>query len=41
MNVRTRQFGKKLLPTRIDYDGNWHVFSQDRERVKFSAIFSY
>ena len=41
MNVRTRQFGKQLLPTRIDYDGNWHVFSQDRERVKFSAIFSY
>ncbi|HYD22944.1 MAG TPA: hypothetical protein VEB40_15785 [Flavipsychrobacter sp.] len=41
MKVRTQQFGKKLLPTRIDYDGNWHVFSQDRERVKFSAIFSY
>jgi hypothetical protein len=41
MKVRTQQFGKKLLPTRIDYDGNWHVFSQDRERVRFTAQFSY
>lgn len=41
MKVRTQQFGKKLLPTRIDYDGNWHVFTQDRERVKFTAVFSY
>ncbi|MBL7720264.1 MAG: hypothetical protein JNL72_15615 [Flavipsychrobacter sp.] len=41
MKVRTRQVGKKLLPTRIDYDGNWHVFTQDRERVKFTAVFSY
>jgi hypothetical protein len=41
MKVRTQQIGKKLLPTRIDYDGNWHVFTQDRERVKFTAQFSY
>ena len=41
MKVRTQQVGKKLLPTRIDYNGNWHVFSQDRERVKFTAQFSY
>lgn len=41
MKVRTQQFGKKLLPTRIDYDGNWHVFTQDRERVKFTAQFNY
>lgn len=41
MKVRTQQIGSKLLPTRIDYDGNWHVFTQDRERVRFSAVFSY
>jgi hypothetical protein len=41
MKVRTEQVGRKLLPTRIDYDGNWHVFTQDRERVKFTALFSY
>lgn len=28
-----------LLP--LDYDGNLHVFTQDRERVKFTAQFSY
>lgn len=41
MKVRTQQIGNKLLPTRIDYDGNWHVFTQDRERVKFTAQFFY
>jgi hypothetical protein len=41
MKVRTQQIGSKLLPTRIDYDGNWHVFTQDRERVRFSATFNY
>jgi hypothetical protein len=41
MKVRTAQIGKRLLPTRIDYDGNWHVFSKNRERVKFTAILNY
>lgn len=41
MKVRTREIGNKLLPTRIEYDGNWHVFTQNRERVKFTAAISY
>ena len=41
MKVRTQFIGGKLMPTRIDYDGNWHVFTQDRERVKFTAQFIY
>jgi hypothetical protein len=41
MKVRTAQIGKRLLPTHIDYDGNWHVFSKNRERVKFTAILNY
>lgn len=41
MKVRTSQFGKRLLPTRIEYDGNWHVFTKSRERVKFTAALSY
>lgn len=31
----------KLLPTYISYNGNWHVFTQNRERVKFTASFTY
>jgi len=41
MKVRTRQVGAKLVPTLIDYDGNWHIFSKKRERVKFIAQMSY
>lgn len=41
MKVRTQQVGGKLLPVRIEYDGNWHVFSQDRERVKFITTIVY
>lgn len=41
MKVRTQQAGGKLLPVRIEYDGNWHVFTQDRERVKFIATIVY
>ena len=41
MKVRTTQVGGKLLPSTIDYDGNWHVFSQDRERVKFRTVLNY
>lgn len=38
MKVRTRQAGKKLIPSRIEYDGNWHVFTKKRERVKFTTV---
>jgi len=41
MKVKLEQKGKYLLPMRIDYDGNWYVFTKGRERVKFTAIFSY
>lgn len=41
MKVRTSQIGGKLLPTYINYDGNWHVFSKKRERVKFITQISY
>jgi len=41
MKVRMEQKGKYLLPARIDYDGNWFVFIKGRERVKFTAVFSY
>lgn len=41
MKVRTQQVAGKLLPVRIEYDGNWHVFTQDRERVKFIATIVY
>jgi len=38
MKVRTRQVGNKLYPTSIDYDGNWHVVTKKRERVRFKTI---
>jgi hypothetical protein len=41
MKVRTTQVGSRLLPTSIDYDGNWHVIAQKRERVKFLCTLSY
>jgi len=41
MKVRTSQVGQHLLPTSIDYNGNWHVFSKKREKVKFTILFDY
>ncbi|MBA3828485.1 MAG: hypothetical protein H0X33_06075 [Taibaiella sp.] len=41
MHVRTHQVGRRLLPTSIEYDGNWHVFTRKRERVKFTTQFKY
>lgn len=41
MKVRTARIGNRLLPTSIDYDGNWHVLAQKRERVKFTCTLSY
>lgn len=41
MKVRTSQVGSRLLPTSIQYDGNWHIIMQKRESVKFSATFNY
>jgi hypothetical protein len=41
MKVRTRQIGKKLYPTSVSYDGNWHVFTRKREKVKFNIAITY
>jgi len=41
MKVRTTRVNGKLYPERIDYDGNWHIFTKKREQVKFLAIISY
>jgi hypothetical protein len=37
MKVRTMLVNGKLLPQYIAYDGNWHVFSKKRERVRFTT----
>lgn len=41
MNVSLKQVGNRLLPSRIDYDGNWDIPTKRREIVKFSAVFDY
>jgi len=41
MKVRTTEKNGKLYPTLIDYDGNWHVLTKKRERVKFQAALQY
>jgi len=41
IKVRTEQINGKLYPTFIDYDGNWHVFSKKRERVRFIMRATY
>ena len=41
MRVRTTVRNGKLLPCTIEYDGNWHVFTQNRERVKFKTTIFY
>lgn len=41
MKVRLQNAGGRLLPSRIEYDGNWHVFTKPRERARFIASFVY
>lgn len=41
MSVRMTQQGKRLLPSFISYNGNWHVFSKKRERVRFTVNLDY
>ena len=41
MKVRTKQIANRLYPTSIAYDGNWHVFTKKRERVKFNVEIQY
>lgn len=41
MKVRLEKSKGQLVPSRIDYRGNWHVFSKKRERAVFSILFDY
>jgi hypothetical protein len=41
MKVRLEKLGTRLLPSSIDYSGNWHVFTKKRERAKFNILFDY
>ncbi|MCC6186968.1 MAG: hypothetical protein IT256_07445 [Chitinophagaceae bacterium] len=41
MKVRLEKVGERLLPSSIDYKGNWHIFSKKRERASFRILFDY
>lgn len=41
MKVKMTQANGMLLPSYISYDGDWHVFSKKRERVKFTTAIGY
>lgn len=41
MQLRMTERSGKLYPTYMYYRGNWHVFSQKRERVNFEVSVSY
>jgi hypothetical protein len=41
MKVKMTQVNNKLLPYYISYDGNWHVFSKKRERVRFTTHITF
>lgn len=41
MHVDLRKVNNQLLPFEIQYSGNWHVLTKDREIVQFSARFDY
>ena len=40
MSVRIREIAGGAVPYWVSYNGNWHVFSQKREKIRFTAIFS-
>jgi hypothetical protein len=41
MKVKTIQKGTQILPSEINYNGNWHVLTQKREKVIFNTIINY
>lgn len=41
IKARMTQAQGRLLPLRLDYEGNWRVVTKGRERAKFTAIFEY
>ncbi len=40
MSVRIRDIPGGAVPYWVNYQGNWHVFTQKREKIRFTAIFS-
>lgn len=41
MKVRLKNINGQLLPYKINYKGNWHVMTKDRERGSFNTIINY
>ena len=41
MKVRTKEIGGKLYPVSIDYDGQWHVATKKRERMRVLMVVNY
>lgn len=41
MKVRTVQIGEKIYPSFISYNGDWHIFTKKRERVRFTVSIAY
>lgn len=41
MKVRMKEMNHKLYPTYIDYNGNWHVATQGRERMRVVMVVAY
>jgi len=41
IKARMTQAHGRILPQRLEYEGNWRVVTQGRERATFTAIFAY
>ena len=41
MKVRLKNVNGQLLPYKLNYQGNWHVATKDRERGSFNTIINY
>ena len=40
MKVKLKNIGESLVPYDIQYKGNWHVFTKNREKASFTSIFT-
>ena len=40
MKVKLKNMGTSLVPYDIQYKGNWHVFTKNREKASFTSIFT-
>lgn len=41
MKVRLKNVNGQLLPYKLNYNGNWHVATKDRERGSFNTIITF